>query len=103
MPKVFFEMESVGVDIEPGQTIWHAAKKANILLNRAWSGTHSCGGNGTCPGMGCGVFLRAPDPSTAVSPPTWKERLLHRGLLKNRKRLACQCSPLRDLTVVTLP
>ena|SRR5438128_1293330 len=103
MPKVFFEMESVGVDIEPGQTIWDAAQKANIGLNRGISAIHSCGGKGTCAGMGCGVFLRAPDPAKAVSPPTWKERLLHRRLLKNRKRLACQCRPLRDLTVVTIP
>jgi ferredoxin len=38
-----------------------------------------------------------------VTPPTWRERFLHRGLLKNRKRLACQCTPKRDLTVVTMP
>ena len=53
--------------------------------------------------MACAVFLRAPDPAAAVTPPTWKERFLHRKLLKNRKRLACQCIPKRDLTVVTMP
>src|SRR5437588_6865862 len=103
MPKVFFEMESVAADVEPGQTIYEAAKRVGVLLNRGMSAIHSCGGKGTCSGMGCAVFLRAPDPALAVTPPTWKERLFHRKLLKNRKRLACQCSPLRDLTVVTIP
>jgi ferredoxin len=53
--------------------------------------------------MACAVFLRAPDPSAAVSPPTWREKVFHRRLLKGGKRLACQCSPKRDLTVVTMP
>ena len=34
MPKVSFEMESVTVDIPEGQTIWHAAQKAGIQLQR---------------------------------------------------------------------
>jgi ferredoxin len=101
MPKVFFEMESVAVDIEPGQTIYDAAKKARIVLTRGFAEAHSCGGKGFCSGAGCAVQLRAPDQSKAVTPPTWKERFFRRGLLKNRARLACQCSPLRDLTVVT--
>ena|SRR5437867_1793860 len=103
MFKVFFEMESVAAEVEPGQTIYDAAKKAGVQLNRGFSGIHSCGGKGTCAGTGCAVFLRAPDQSKAVSPPTWKERWFHRRILKNRRRLACQCSPLRDLTVVTTP
>jgi ferredoxin len=104
MPKVSFEMESVAVDIAPGQTIYDAARKAGIVLTRGFAEARgACGGKGFCSGFGCAVFLRAPDPTTAVSPPTWKERWLHRKLLKNRKRLACQCSPLRDLTVVTIP
>ena len=52
--------------------------------------------------MACGVFLRTRDPG-AVKPPTWKEKLLHRRLVKGGKRLACQCVPLRDLTVVSMP
>ena len=103
MPKVFFEMESAGVDIAAGQTIYQAAHLLGIDLNRGLSGVASCGGKGTCLGAGCAVMLRAPDQSTAVSPPTWKEKWLHRSALKNRKRMACQCSPLRDLTVVTIP
>jgi ferredoxin len=103
MPRVFFEMESVAADIEPGQTIYDAARKAGVKLERGVSAIRSCGGKGTCPGQGCAVFLRAPDPATAVTPPTWRERWLHRTALKNRKRLACQCAPLRDLTVVTIP
>src|SRR2546423_5120753 len=103
MPKVSFEMESVTVEIASGQTIWHAAKQAGIQLQRGFAAVWPCEGKGFCSGMACAVFLRAPDPSGAVSPPTWKERLLHRGLLKTRKRLACQCEPQRDLTVVTLP
>ena len=102
MPKVFFEMESAGVDVEAGQTIYDAATKLGIDLNRGLSGIASCGGKGTCLGVGCAVFLRAPDPKTAVSAPTWKEKWLHRSALKNRKRMACQCAPLRDLTVVTI-
>jgi ferredoxin len=103
MPKVFFEMESVSVDIDAGQTIYDAARKAGIQLARGFSGAHECGGHGKCVGMGCAVFLRAPDQSQAVSPPTWKERWLHSRALKNKKRLACQAAPLRDLTVVTIP
>ena len=102
MPKVFFEMESAYVDIAPGQTVYDAAVKAGIALTRGWSGVRGCGGKGTCLGGGCQVFLRAPDQATAVSPPTWKERLLHRMALKHHKRMACQCAPLRDLTVVTI-
>ncbi len=103
MPKVTFEMESVTVEIPEGQTIWHAAQKAGILLQRGFAAANPCAGKGHCTGMACAVFLRAPDPDKAVTPPTWKERFLHRTLLKNRKRLACQCVPKRDLTVVTMP
>jgi len=103
MPKVYFETEAVAVDIEHGQSIWDAGRKAGIVLNRGFSGINGCGGKGTCMGLGCAVFLRAPDPSSAVTPPTWKERWLHRKLLKNRKRMACQTAPLRDLTVVSMP
>jgi len=103
MPKVSFEMESVTVEIGSGQTIWHAAQKAGIQLQRGFAAAHPCEGNGYCGGMACAVFLRAPDQDAAVSAPTWKERILHRKLLHNRKRLACQCVPKRDLTVVTLP
>ena len=103
MPKVTFEMESVTVEIPEGQTIWHAAQKAGIQLQRGFAAANPCAGKGFCSGMACAVFLRAPDPATAVSAPTWKERIIHRGLLKNRKRLACQCAPKRDLTVVTMP
>ena len=102
MPKVFFEMESASIDIAPGQTIYDAAVKGGIDLNRGFSGVRGCGGKGTCLGVGCQIFLRAPNQATAVSAPTWKERILHRTALKNRKRMACQCSPLRDLTVVTI-
>src|SRR5438067_1982936 len=103
MPKVSFEMEATSVEIAPGQTIYDAAAKAGIALNRGMSGIGGCGGNGTCFGMGCEVYLRTPDPAGAATPPTWKERWLHRSAIKNRKRMACQCSPLRDLTVVTNP
>ena len=103
MPKVSFEMESVTVEIPEGQTIWHAAQKAGIQLQRGFAAAYPCAGKGRCGGMACAVFLRAPDPAAAVTPPTWKERFLHRKLLKNRKRLACQCIPKRDLTVVTMP
>ena len=103
MPKVSFEMESVTVEIPDGETIWHAAEKAGIRLQRGFAAAHPCAGKGRCTGMACAVFLRAPDPDGAVSPPTWKERLFYRKLLKNRKRLACQCVPRRDLTVVTIP
>ena len=103
MPKITFEMESVTIDVPEGQTVWHAAQKAGIQLQRGFAAANPCAGNGWCSGMACAVFLRAPDQSKAVSPPTWKERFLHRKLLHNRKRLACQCSPMRDLTVVTMP
>ena len=103
MPKVTFEMESVTVEIPDGQTIWHAAEKARIQLQRGFAAAYPCDGKGRCTGMACAVFLRAPDPTQFVSPPTWKERFFHRMLLKNRKRLACQCTPKRDLTVVTMP
>ena len=58
-------------------------------------------GRGRCVGMGCAVFLRG--PADAVSPPTWREKFLHRTAYKNGRRLACQCAPKRDLTVVTIP
>jgi ferredoxin len=103
MPKVTFEMESVTVEIPDGQTIWHAAQKARIVLQRGFAAANPCEGKGRCTGMACAVFLRAPDPDTAVTPPTWRERFFHRKLLKSRKRLACQCAPKRDLTVVTMP
>jgi ferredoxin len=101
MPKVSFEMESVTIEVPDGQTIWHAAKQAKIVLQRGFAAVNPCEGKGFCPGMACAVFLRAPDD--AISPPTWKERFLHRNALKNRKRLACQCVPKRDITVVTIP
>lgn len=101
MPKVEFEMESVTVEIAAGESIWHAAKKAKIVLQRGFAATSPCDGKGRCVGMACSVFLRAPD--SAVSPPTFNERIFHRGAIKNRKRLACQCIPNRDITVVTIP
>jgi ferredoxin len=101
MPKISFEMESVTVEVPEGQTIWHAARKAGIVLQRGFAATHPCDGVGYCAGMGCAVFLRS--AADSVSPPTWKERLLHRMAFKNGKRLACQCIAKRDLTVVTIP
>jgi ferredoxin len=102
VPKVTFEMESVTAEIPDGATIWEAARKAGIVLQRGFAAVHPCGGKGRCSGTACAVFLRSRDPA-AVSPPTWKEKLLHRRLVKGGKRLACQCVPLRDLTVVTMP
>ena len=102
VPKVTFEMESVTVDIPQGQTVYDAAKQARIVLQRGFAAAHPCGGKGFCSGTACAIFLRTRDP-TAVSGPTWKEKLLHRRLLKGGKRLACQCAPQRDLTVVTMP
>jgi ferredoxin len=101
MPKIAFEMESVTIEVPDGQSIWHAAKKARIVLQRGFAAAQPCDGNGWRPGGACSVFLRSPDAS--VSAPTWKERFLHRKALKNRKRLACQCIPNRDITVVTIP
>jgi ferredoxin len=103
LPKVTFEMESVTVEIPDGATFYEAAQRARIVLQRGFAAAHPCGGRGRCPGMACAVFLRTLDPDAAVSPPTWREKLFHRGLLKSRKRLACQCSPKRDLTIVTMP
>jgi ferredoxin len=91
------------VEIPEGATIYEAARRASIVLQRGFAAAHPCGGRGRCPGLACAVFLRAPDPSSAVSAPTWREKLFHRRLLKGGKRLACQCSPKRDLTVVTMP
>jgi ferredoxin len=102
VPKVTFEMESVTVEIAQGQTVYDAAKQAGIVLQRGFAAAHPCGGKGLCTGTACAIFLRTRDPS-AVSSPTWKEKLLHRKLLKTGKRLACQCAPQRDLTVVTMP
>jgi ferredoxin len=102
VPKVTFEMESVTVDVPQGQTVYAAASQAGIVLQRGFAAAHPCGGKGFCSGMACAIFLRTRDPS-AVSPPTWKERILHRRLVKGGKRLACQCVPQRDLTVVTMP
>ena len=102
MPKVSFEMESVTVEIPEGATIWDAAQKAGIALHRGFGEAHHCDGNGWCTGSACAVDLRGRDPA-AVSAPTWKERWLHGRLLKHHKRLACQCAPRRDLTVVTIP
>ena len=102
MPKVTFEMESVTVEIPQGATIYEAASQAGIVLQRGFAAKHPCGGKGRCSGMACAVFLRGRDPA-AVSPPTWKEKFLYRRLYKGGKRLACQCIPLRDLTVVTMP
>ena len=102
MPKVSFEMESVTVDIPAGGTIRDAALKAGIVLQRGFAAAHPCDGVALCTGFGCAVYLRTQDPA-AVSAPTWRERLLHRKLLKNRKRLACQCIPQRDVNVVTIP
>ncbi|MFL5398256.1 MAG: hypothetical protein ACJ79P_10190 [Myxococcales bacterium] len=103
MPNVTFEMESVTVPIPDGGTIWEAARKAGIVLQRGFAAVHPCSGNGTCPGMACAVFLRVGDPDHAVSPATWREKFLHRRIFKSGKRLACQSSPKRDLTVVTMP
>jgi ferredoxin len=102
VPKVTFEMESVTVEIPQGATLHDAATQAGIVLQRGFAAKHPCGGKGRCSGMACAVFLRGRDPA-AVSPPTWKEKLLYRRLYKGGKRLACQCIPLRDLTVVTMP
>ncbi len=102
MPKVTFEMESVTVDIPQGATVHDAAAQAGIVLQRGFAAVYPCGGKGICTGQACAIFLRGRDPS-AVTPPTWKEKLLHRRLFRGGKRLACQCVPLRDLTVVTMP
>jgi ferredoxin len=102
VPKVTFEMESVTVEIPQGATIHQAASQASIVLQRGFASVYPCGGKGICTGTACAVFLRGRDPS-AVTPPTWKEKLLHRRLVRGGKRLACQCVPLRDLTVVTMP
>ena len=96
-------MESVTVDVPDGGTIWDAARKAGIRLQRGFAAAHPCAGNGTCSGTACAVFLRTGDPVNAVSVATWKERWLHRRLFKSGKRLACQCAPKHDLTVVTMP
>ncbi|HEX4383107.1 MAG TPA: hypothetical protein VH083_09170 [Myxococcales bacterium] len=101
MPKISFEMESVTVDVPEGQTIWHAAQKAGIVLQRGFAATRPCPGEGRCVGMGCAVFLRSSPDS--VSPATWREKIFHRMAYKNGKRLACQCVAKRDLTVVTIP
>ena len=103
MPKISFEMESVTVDVPDGATIWEAAGKARIVLQRGFAAAHPCAGKGTCSGMACAVFLRTGDPVNAVSPPTWREKFFHRRIFKSGKRLACQCSPKHDLTVVTMP
>jgi ferredoxin len=102
VPKITFEMESRTVEVPQGQTVYDAAKQAGIVLQRGFAAAHPCPGKGLCSGIACAIFLRTRDPS-AVSPPTWKERLFHRRLFKGGKRLACQCVPQRDLTVVTMP
>jgi ferredoxin len=102
VPKVTFEMESVTVEIPQGQTVYDAANQAGIVLQRGFAAAHPCGGKGFCSGTACAIFLRTKDPA-AVSSPTWREKLLHRRLFKGGKRLACQCVPQRDLTVVTMP
>jgi len=102
VPKVTFEMESVTVEVPAGATVHDAATRAGIVLQRGFAAVHPCGGRGRCSGMACAVFIRTPDKS-AVSPPTWREKLLHRRLLKSGKRIACQFVPQRDLTVVSMP
>jgi ferredoxin len=102
VPKVTFEMESQTVEIPQGQTVADAARQAGIVLQRGFAAAYPCGGKGFCSGTACAIFLRTRDPS-AVSAPTWKERILHRRLVKGGKRLACQCVPQRNLTVVTMP
>jgi len=102
MPKVSFEMESITVEIPQGATFYDAALKAGIVLQRGFPAAHPCNANGFCGGQACAVMVRSPDPK-AVTPPTWKERWLHGVLIKAKKRLACQCTPLRDLTIVTMP
>lgn len=102
MHKVSFEMESVTVEIPDGATFYDAAIKAGIVLQRGFPALHPCAGNGYCGGQACAIMIRSPDPK-AVTPPTWKERFLHRGMLKAKKRIACQCAPLHDLTIVTMP
>jgi ferredoxin len=103
VPKISFEMESVTVDVPDGATIWDAAGKARIVLQRGFAAVHPCPGRGICSGTACAVFLRTGDPRSAVSPPTWREKLFHRRIFKSGKRLACQTVPKRDLTVVTMP
>ena|SRR2546421_6605123 len=102
VPKVTFEMESMTIEIPQGQTVHDAATRGGIVLQRGFAAAHPCGGKGLCSGMACAIFLRTRD-SAAVSAPTLKERILHRRLIKGGKRLACQCIPQRDLTVVTMP
>jgi len=102
VPKITFEMESVTVEVPQGATLYAAASQAGIVLQRGFAAVYPCGAKGLCSGTACAVFLRGKDPA-AVSPPTWREKLLHRRLFKGGKRLACQCVPLRDLTVVTMP
>src|ERR1700682_2754035 len=95
MPKVSFEMESVTVEIADGQTIWDAAQKARIQLQRGFAAVYPCEGKGFCAGMACAVFLRTPALDGAVSPPTWKERLLRRKPVCKRKQLAGPRAPTR--------
>src|SRR2546421_13033091 len=96
-------MESVTVDVPDGGTIWDAAGKARIVLQRGFAAAHPCSGKGTCSGMACAVFLRTGDPVNAVSPPTWRGKFFHRGVFKSGERVAGQSSTRADLPGGTMP
>ena len=55
MPKVSFEMESVTVEIADGETLWAAANKAGIVLQRGFAAANPCHGKGFCTGSACAV------------------------------------------------
>ena len=79
------------VQLEPGESIFEAAKRCGIAIPT------TCGGKGTC--GRCRVQLPLP-----ARPPTYVERqFIDRADLARGVRLACRSRPTEDITVTVLP
>ncbi|MDB5074219.1 MAG: nqrF 3 [Chloroflexi bacterium] len=82
---------NVWLQLEPGESVFEAAKRSNIGIPT------TCGGKGTC-GL-CRVLFPLP-----AREPTYVERQhIDRADLARGVRLACRSRPTHDLAITVLP
>lgn len=93
MIKILFERENRYVEVDPGETLLNAARKAGVELHRHVGTPHACYGAEGC--TTCGVVVKA--GATALSPRTALESAVDKEM-----RLACQARAFTDTVVATV-
>jgi ferredoxin len=79
------------IDLEPGESIFDAAKRNGIFIPTV------CGGKGTC--GTCRIRFTLP----AREPTILERQFIDRSDLASGVRLACRSRPTTDVTVTVLP